>query len=177
MMIKVVCFGVCERVVVTRLADSDKLSLYLKGRVGYRKCLSFTGVHCTVNILYTSLSNSEAGVQDVYTDLTLGLLSSQVFILLLLLVPMNLISTCKENRGTFLATFAPYHQDQSIWHGQWIVMCWHRDITDWKLLMRVTSEQSDPVSGVRVIARICHHLHILKSWQNSQLMFTTHFIL
>ena len=177
MMMKVVCFNVCERVVVTRLADSDKLSLYLKGRVGYRKCLSFTGVHCTVNILYTSLSNSEAGVQDVYTDLTLGLLSSQVFILLLLLVPMNLINTCKENRGTFLATFAPYHQDQSIWHGQWIVMCWHRDITDWKLLMRVTSEQSDPVSGVRVIARICHHLHILKSWQNSQLMFTTHFIL
>ena len=55
-----------------------------------------------------SLSNTEAGLYTcTVTLLALRQSSSQVFIFLLLLVPMNLINTCKENKVTFLAASAP----------------------------------------------------------------------
>ena len=69
-------------------------------------CLSFTGVHFTVNMVYTASAEAELYTCTV-TLLTLRQSSSQVFIFLLLLVPMNLINTCKENIVTFLAASGP----------------------------------------------------------------------
>lgn len=111
-----------------------------------------------------SLGKTEACSQDVdctVTLLTLWQSSSQVFIFLLLLVPMNLINTCKENIGTFLAASAPLSP------GSAEAAC-----LTWPVSCDVLAEGYDPLKVTneghlgtirpglwrRVIARIRHHL-------------------
>ena len=109
-----------------------------------------------------SLSNTEAGLYTcTVTLLTLRQSSSQVFIFLLLLVPMNLINTCKENKVTFLAASAPYHQDQQ--DQEFLTRPVNCDVlAPGYYPLKVTNEGHlgtvRPGLWRRVIARIRHHL-------------------
>ena len=98
-----------------------------------------------------SLTDTEAGSQDVDCTVTLLALcqsSSQVFILLLLLVPENLINTRKENKVTFLASSAPLSSGSEE-HLTWPVSC--DVLAGGYHPLKVTNEghltQSDQVSG------------------------------
>ena len=108
-----------------------------------------------------SLSNTEAGLYTcTVTLLALRQSSSQVFIFLLLLVPMNLINTCKENKVTFLAASAPYHQDQ-----EFLTRPVNCDVlAPGYHPLKVTNEGHlgtvRPGLWRRLIARIRHHLQI-----------------
>ena len=111
-----------------------------------------------------SLGKTEACSQDVdctVTLLTLWQSSSQVFIFLLLLVPMNLINTCKENIGTFLASSVPpitrisrgsvFDMASELW-------CAGRGCDPLKVTNEGHLGTIRPSLWRRVIARICHHL-------------------
>ena len=102
----------CFHVIVVIV--SDKLSIYLRGRTGVGRSVSPLQVYISQSTWCTQPQQYRGWTVHLYSDLTITLRqsSSQVFIFLLLLVPMNLINTCKENKVTFLAASAPYHQDQ-----------------------------------------------------------------